>query len=38
MVRALMALGPSGWHRYFRDSRIVQRVRARLKVRQQANA
>ena len=31
VVRALLTLGPSGWHRYFRDSRIVQRVRSRLK-------
>jgi len=37
-VRALLALGPSGWHRYLRDSRIVQRVRARLEVRQRARA
>ncbi len=29
----LLALGPSGWHRYLRDSRIVQRVGSRLKVR-----
>lgn len=29
----LIALGPIGWHRYFRDSRIVQRVGARLRVR-----
>jgi hypothetical protein len=29
----LLALGPAGWHRYLRDSRIVQRVRSRLKVR-----
>ena len=28
----LLPLGPSGWHRYLRDSRIVQRVRSRLKV------
>jgi GT2 family glycosyltransferase len=28
----LLALGPSGWHRYLRDSRIVQRVRSRLKM------
>jgi hypothetical protein len=28
----LLALGPSGWHRYLRDSRIVQRVNSRLKV------
>ena len=30
----LLALGPSGWRRYLRDSRIVERVSARLKVRQ----
>ena len=29
----LLALGPLGWHRYLRDSRIVERVRARLRVR-----
>ena len=28
----LLALGPLGWHRYLRDSRIVQRVQSRLKV------
>jgi len=28
----LLALGPRGWHRYLRDSRIVQRVGSRLKV------
>jgi GT2 family glycosyltransferase len=28
----LLALGPAGWHRYLRDSRIVQRVKSRLKV------
>ncbi len=28
----LLALGPRGWNRYMRDSRIVQRVRSRLKV------
>jgi len=28
----LFALGPRGWHRYLRDSRIVQRVRSRLRV------
>ncbi len=28
----LLALGPFGWRRYFRDSRIVERVRSRLKV------
>ena len=31
VFRTLLTLGPSGWHRYFRDSRIVQRVRSRLK-------
>jgi glycosyltransferase involved in cell wall biosynthesis len=30
----LLALGPLGWRRYLRDSRIMQRVRSRLKVRQ----
>jgi glycosyltransferase involved in cell wall biosynthesis len=29
----LLALGPSGWHRYVRDSRIVERVGSRLKLR-----
>jgi glycosyltransferase involved in cell wall biosynthesis len=29
----LLALGPSGWRRYLQDSRIVERVGARLKVR-----
>jgi glycosyltransferase involved in cell wall biosynthesis len=29
----LLTLGPSEWHRYLRDSRIVQRVGSRLKVR-----
>jgi glycosyltransferase involved in cell wall biosynthesis len=29
----LLALGPGGWHRFVRDSRIVQRVIPRLKVR-----
>jgi glycosyltransferase involved in cell wall biosynthesis len=28
----LLALGPSGWHRYLRDSGILQRVRPRLKL------
>jgi GT2 family glycosyltransferase len=28
----LLALGPSEWRRYLRDSRIVQRIRSRLKV------
>lgn len=29
----LLVLGPSGWHWYFRDSRIVQRLGSRLRVR-----
>jgi glycosyltransferase involved in cell wall biosynthesis len=33
----LLALGPWGWHRYLRDSRIVQRVKSRLKVKRLAN-
>jgi GT2 family glycosyltransferase len=32
VLQQLLALGPSGWHRYLRDSRIVQRVRSRLRV------
>jgi glycosyltransferase involved in cell wall biosynthesis len=32
----LLALGPSGWHRYLRDSRIVQRVKSRLKLQRLA--
>lgn len=28
----LLALGPFGWRRYLRDSRIVQRIRSRLKL------
>jgi hypothetical protein len=36
-VRSLLALGPSGWHRYLRDSRIMQRVRSRLKLRRLAS-
>lgn len=28
----LLTFGPSGWHRYLRDSRIVQRVKSRLKL------
>jgi GT2 family glycosyltransferase len=32
----LLALGPSGWHRYMRDSRIVQRVCSRLKLQRGA--
>jgi glycosyltransferase involved in cell wall biosynthesis len=30
LVLAFIALGPSGWHRYFRDSRIMERVFARI--------
>jgi hypothetical protein len=26
-----LALGPRGWHRFFRDSRILERVTARLR-------
>lgn len=33
VLRQMLALGPSGWHRYMRDSRIVQRVNSRLKAR-----
>ncbi len=33
----LLALGPFGWRRYLRDSRIVQRVRSRLKVQRPAH-
>jgi GT2 family glycosyltransferase len=32
-VGSLLALGPSGWQRYFRDSRIVERVVSRLNAR-----
>ena len=30
----LLGLGPFGWRRYLRDSRIVQRVRSRIKLRE----
>ena len=33
LLLQLLGLGPLGWRRYLRDSRIVQRVRSRLKVR-----
>jgi len=33
VLSQLLALGPFGWHRYLRDSRIVQRVSARLRLR-----
>jgi glycosyltransferase involved in cell wall biosynthesis len=36
ILHRLLALGPSGWHRYLRDSRIVQRVYSRLKVQRRA--
>jgi GT2 family glycosyltransferase len=36
VLLGLLALGPSGWHRYLRDSRISQRVRSRLKVQRLA--
>lgn len=32
----LLALGPWGWRKYFRDSRIVQRVRSRVKIQRLA--
>ena len=32
----LLGLGPWGWHRYLRDSRIVQRVGSRLKAQRRA--
>jgi glycosyltransferase involved in cell wall biosynthesis len=31
LVRRFAALGPAGWHRFFRDSRIVERLLARLR-------
>jgi glycosyltransferase involved in cell wall biosynthesis len=31
LVRRCAALGPAAWHRFFRDSRIVERLRARLR-------
>jgi len=33
LMVTFLSLGPSGWFRYFRDSRIRERVSARLKVR-----
>ncbi len=32
VIPGLLALGPAGWHRYVRDSRIMQRVGSRLKI------
>ncbi len=34
----LAALGPAGWHRYLRDSRLVERVGARLRLRRRLAA
>ena len=31
LVIPFMRLGPAGWHRYFRDSRILERVGSRIK-------
>jgi GT2 family glycosyltransferase len=36
VLRQLIALGPAGWRRYLRDSRIVERVVSRLKVQRRA--
>ena len=33
LIFELLALGPAGWHRYLRDSRILQRIRPRLRMR-----
>lgn len=33
VARQLLSLGPSGWYRYMRDSRIVQRTSSRLRLR-----
>lgn len=33
MALELVRLGPAGWHRYLRDSRLVERVGARLRLR-----
>jgi glycosyltransferase involved in cell wall biosynthesis len=38
LLRALFWLGPAGWVRYLRDSRIVERVRARLLLRRRGVA
>ena len=32
LLKAFLVLGPSGWNRYLRDSRILERVSARVKV------
>ena len=31
LIARFIALGPAGWHRYLRDSRIMERVSARVK-------
>jgi glycosyltransferase involved in cell wall biosynthesis len=36
LAHRLLALGPAGWHRYLRDSRLVERVAARLRLRWRA--
>jgi glycosyltransferase involved in cell wall biosynthesis len=33
LLRAMIALSPKGWYRYFRDSRIVERIWARMRLR-----
>jgi hypothetical protein len=33
LARRFLALGPAGWFRFFRDSRLVERVAARLRAR-----
>lgn len=38
VLRKLLSLGPRGWYRYLRDSRILQRVIPRLKLRWHATA
>lgn len=38
VLRQLLTLSPSEWHRYLRDSRIVQRVHSRLKLRRLAKS
>jgi len=36
VLRRFLALGPTGWRRYLRDSRIIQRVGSRLRVQRLA--
>jgi GT2 family glycosyltransferase len=33
LARGFLALGPEGWHRFFRDSRILERVAAQVRAR-----